>query len=38
MFIAGDFAYGPKTVVEAVVSAKTAVNDIMNFLNNYENN
>ena len=38
VFTAGDFAYGPKTVVEAVVSAKTAVNDIMNFLNNYENN
>lgn len=38
VFMAGDFAYGPKTVVEAVASAKTAVNDIMNFLNNYENN
>lgn len=32
LFIAGDFLTGPKTVVEAVESAKTAVKGITNFL------
>jgi glutamate synthase (NADPH/NADH) small chain len=32
VWVAGDFCLGPKTVVEAVASARTAVNDMMNNL------
>ena len=32
VFVAGDFTLGPKTVVEAIVSARTATDGIMNFL------
>ena len=32
VWVAGDFCLGPKTVVEAVESARTAVNDMMNLL------
>jgi len=36
VFVAGDFLLGPKTVVEAVGSARSAVNGIRNLLNNNE--
>ena len=32
VWVAGDFCLGPKTVVEAVASARVAVNDMKNLL------